>query len=355
MTHRRKYWDETYVKSLENQVQALLALQNKSSVTPKHAPSDLQNFDTGRSNFTHSIHQLERSSNGQAAQDGGGSSQSLQSMEELSVMMWRTNLADGVTIDPEPGSKPSHTAAIGNYQAPQLNTPWHIPDYGQDPGRINILANLFLHCINGEHQFTQYETSEAFSTFPDHPPDLLFLHAAMLAAGATFENQPESLKLSDGFAELSESLIFTCFRHAPSMYVIQGLCILSWRSLALGQDHLGWTFLSMAAGMAVHLRLHVLALDEIAAQSVEPSLETVQTFWTFYMTDRTSISILGRNCILPWRRVNVPAIETFFHYGKCDISKISFAWQCKLWYMHDQNMDQMCVCLYIKCIYGNVV
>ncbi|KAJ5387943.1 hypothetical protein N7509_010484 [Penicillium cosmopolitanum] len=259
--------------------------------------------------------------------------------------MWRTNLADGVTINSEPGSKSTDTAAIRNHRAPRINTPRHISYYGQDPGRINVLANLFLDCINGEHQFTQYETSAAFSTFPDHPPDLLFLHAAMLAAGATFESQSDSSELSDDFAELSESLIFTCFRHAPSICVIQGLCILSWRSLASGQDHLGWTFLSMAAGMAVHLRLHVLALDEIAAQSVKPPLETVQTFWSFYMTDRTSISILGRNCILPWRRVNVPAIETYFHDGKCDIAQISFAWQCKLWYMHDQNMDQMCVCL----------
>lgn len=264
-------------------------------------------------------------------------------MEELSVMMWRTNLADGVTINSEPGSKSIDSSAVLNHRNPRLNTPRPISYYGKDSERIRSLADLFLNCINGEHQFTQYETSEVFSVFPHHPPDLLFLHAAMLAAGATFENQPDSLDLSDEFAQLSESLVFTCFKHTPSIYIIQGLSILSWRSLALGHDHLGWTFLSMAAGMAVHLRLHVLALDEVAAPSGKPSLETVQTFWSFYMTDRTSISILGRNCILPWRRVNVPDIETFYHNGQVNLAQISFAWQCKLWYTHDQNMDQMCV------------
>lgn len=343
ISYRRKYWDEAYVKSLENQVEALLALQNQSSTASRYDTSDLQKSGAGRSNNIHSIQQRERPSFEQQAQDGGGSSQSLQSMEELSVMMWRTNLADGVIINSEIDSKSTDTAANRNHQAPRFNTPRPISDYGEDPGRINILANLFLDCINEEHQFTQYETTAAFCTFPDHPPDLLFLHAAMLAAGATFENLPDSLELSDVFAELSESMIFTCFRHAPSIYVIQGLCVLSWRSLALAKDHLGWTFLSMAAGLAVHLRLHVLALDEIAAKSVKPSFETVRTFWSFYMTDRTAISILGRNCILPWRRVNVPAIESYFQDEKCDLSKISFAWQCKLWYMHDKNMDRMCV------------
>jgi hypothetical protein len=176
--------------------------------------------------------------------------------------------------------------------------------------------------INGEHQFTRYKTTTRFSDFPENPLDIVFLHGAILAAGATFENQPDSLKLSDDFTELSENLVFTCSRHAPTINIIQGLCILSWRSLALGHDHLGWTFLSMAAGMAVHLRLHVLALDEIATKSIKPSIETVQTFWSIYMTDCTSLSVLGRNCGLPWRRVNMSPIESFFPRNKEDLTQI---------------------------------
>ncbi|KAJ5547403.1 hypothetical protein N7494_004988 [Penicillium frequentans] len=271
-------------------------------------------------------------------QDDPESTQSRKAMEELSVMMWRTNLADGVSIDPESVSNQSEPASSLNAR---YSIPSHILDYAKDRDRILRLAALFLENINGEHQFTRYQSTAPFSNFSENPLDIVFLQGAILAAGATFENQEDSLKLSDDFAELSENLVFTCFRHAPTIHIIQGLCILSWRSLALGHDHLGWTFLSMAAGMAVHLRLHVLALDEIATKSIKPSLETVQTFWSFYMTDRTSLSILGRNCGLPWRRVNVPPIESFFSGGEEDLTQVSFAWQCKLWYMHDQNMDQI--------------
>lgn len=338
---RRKYWDESYVKSLENQIQALLELRHQET-NNSNANNDLPFFGPGYMDPTNRP-SSEYASNERQSQDVTESSQSLQAMEELSVMMWRTNLADGVTVNSDPGSKPTEITAIRPDRRPRLNTPRHISYYAHDPDRVYRIANLFLEFINREHQFTQYKTSEVFLTFPNHPPDLLFLHAAMLAAGATFENEADSLSLSDKFAELCESLVFTCFKHAPSIYIIQGLSILSWRSLALGHDHLGWTFLSMAAGMAVHLRLHVLALDEIASDLVKPSLDTVRAFWSFYMTDRTSISILGRNCILPWRRVNVPAFETFFPDGKGDMAQVSFAWQCKLWYMQDRNMDQMYV------------
>ncbi|KAJ5765863.1 hypothetical protein N7520_005422 [Penicillium odoratum] len=331
---RRKYWDEEYVKSLENQVQALLALQSAEN-TKNKGVSDISGLGLDDLSLQKSSGQDHECR--EIQQDDSESTQSRKAMEELSVMMWRTNLADGVTIVPEPGNNQSETTSLPKscYAIPN-----HILDYAKDRNRIRRLATLFLENINREHQFTEYETTIAFSISPDHPLDVLFLHGAVLAAGATFENQSDSLKVSDDFAELSESLVFTCFRNAPTIKIIQGLCILSWRSLALGHDHLGWTFLSMAAGMAVHLRLHVLALDEIATNSIKPPLETVQTFWSFYMTDRTSVSILGRNCILPWRRVNVPAIESFFR-GEKDLAKVSFAWQCKLWYMHDQNMDRI--------------
>lgn len=263
-------------------------------------------------------------------------------MEELSVMMWRTNLADAVA--PEEKQSTKNPPTRGNILQPEAppQVPPQILNICGEVTRIYEVAALFLKCINEDHQFTQYESSDFFLQFPNQSPDRLFLHTAMLAAGATFENKKDSLKISDELAELSEALVFKCFRQSPSIYVIQGLIILSWRSLALGCDHFGWTFLSMAAGMAVHLRLHVLALDEFdTISNTGTGLADVQTFWSFYMTDRTSISILGRNCMLPWRRVNVPAIETFFPNEGTSLAQVSFTWQCKLWYMHDQNMDKM--------------
>ncbi|KAF3389447.1 hypothetical protein F1880_003350 [Penicillium rolfsii] len=333
---KRKYWDENYVKFLENQIQSLLAVQNKESSVRKAPSTTLEGspvVEPQSNNITnkHSAFPTRH------IREETEFSQSPTAMEELSVMMWRTNLADGVAIESEPTVTP-----VGIPQQIQAYSPNRaIPECGKDSTRVINLTSLFLQHINGEHQFTRYKTTASLSNFPDEQADLLFLHSAILAAGATFEHQADSLEVSNQFAELSESLVFTCFKNAPSIKVIQGLCILSWRSLALGYDHVGWVFLSMAAGLAVHLKLHVLVLDEIASQHLKPTLASAQAFWSFYMTDRTSISILGRNCILPWRRVNVPTIDAFFSEGEVSLTELSFAWQCKLWYMHDQNMDQI--------------
>ncbi|KAG0157748.1 hypothetical protein PDIDSM_4933 [Penicillium digitatum] len=347
MREKRKYWDENYVKSLENQVQALLALQKHSStntlphIEPKRSANAILDSTfllppLGKS------HEQEHCAPLNNVADNEPSHQSQTAMEELSVMMWRTNLADAVAEEEKHSIKnpPTGENILQPEGPPQV--PPQILKICGEVTRVYEIAALFLKCINEDHQFTQYESSDFFLQFPNQSPDHLFLHAAMLAAGAAFENKKDSLKISDKLAELSESLVFKCFRQSPSIYVIQGLSILSWRSLASGCDQFGWTFLSMAAGMAVQLRLHVLALDEFDTMSTSGAgLADVQTFWSFYMTDRTSISILGRNCMLPWRRVNVPAIETCFPSDGTSLAQISFAWQCKLWYMHDQNMDKM--------------
>ena len=263
-------------------------------------------------------------------------------MEEMSVMMWRTNLADAVPIQDTEGEMytdiPEDETSSTNCHIPP-----QILSICGDSDRIYDFACQFFENINQEHQFTAYESADVFLVSPSQTLDRLFLHSALLAAGATFDGRPDSIGLSDQLAELSESLVFKCFRQSPSIYVIQGLIILSWRSLALGHDHFGWTFLSMAAGLAVHLRLHVLALGELESNPAKCGTAEVQTFWSFYMTDRTSISILGRNCMLPWRRVNVPPIETLFPSSTSSLAQLSFAWQCRLWYMHDQRMDEMYV------------
>lgn len=346
MMDRRKYWDENYVKSLENQVQALLALQNNNSITvlPQDVrrPSDSVILDSAfQLAPLAKSHQFQHAAPLNNVVNDGTAHQSQTAMEELSVMMWRTNLADAVAIDEKQTiNKPSTSQSSPQPAVPRQVPPELLIICGNET-RLHELAALFLECINEEHQFTQYESADFFLQPLDRSPDLLFLHAAMLAVGAAFENQTDSLKISDELAELSESLVFKCFRQSPSIRVIQGLSILSWRSLALGRDHLGWTFLSMAAGMAIHLRLHVLALDDFDTESTNTGFADVQTFWSFYLSDRTFISILGRNCMLPWRRVNVPAIESFFPSDGTSLAQVSFAWQCKLWYMHDQNMDQM--------------
>ncbi|KAK8190294.1 hypothetical protein IWZ00DRAFT_492179 [Phyllosticta capitalensis] len=389
---RRKYWDEDYVKSLEDQIQSLLAALKATSrsdekalanavVTYDETSPDVRPLTelVGGHAATEPQQEYNWSRNAipdqatnmapeaptvlaNSARSNPVQDRSEAAMEELSVMMWRTNIGDGVTIISDDATGSDHRVEEAEEQQPPqafpVNPPEVILHYCRDLNLVRTLASSFLANINTEHMFTSYrhdQVNEILHNYPHgQPRDLVFLHSAMLASGATFSSSssPNTANgyshdtIAEHFAQYAESLVFTCFREAPTVAVVQGLCILSERALALGRDQFGWSFISMAAGISVHLRLHVLALDECSARSWTPSREAIRTFWMFYMTDRTAISILGRNCVLPWRRVNVPNFDTTMtrdaaHGGDVDIGEVSFAWQCRLWYLHDNYMDQI--------------
>lgn len=351
---RRKYWDESYVRSLEDQLESLRSLVlQKHNITLDPLLSktlDPSNAtDVLASEFAIAPPQPSMiPTNGHSATKNKyelSGTRSAVAMEELSVMMWRTNLGDGVTIanDDDPSAEwtiqnPSKEHTIPNHMQP----PDEIINYCQVPGLLEDFASLFLEHINQDHQFTEYTTATDFlAGFPSQPVDCVFLHAAIVAVGSTFSHAKDAQVIGDAFERYAESLAFFCCRHKPSLYVVQGLTMLSWRCLALGEDHFGWVYISMAAGMAVHLRLHVLALGESAGRSFTANEKEIRTFWMFFMTDWSAISILGRNCVLPWRRTNVPDCISIFAGKEPTLDQLAFAWECKLWYMHDRNIEKM--------------
>ncbi|OHF02570.1 fungal specific transcription factor domain-containing protein [Colletotrichum orchidophilum] len=371
---KRKYWDEDYVRALEAQVQSLLLALEKQSVDNEPSPSlslsgrasqsaepDAtlrESLDGGEADGGDATEGLAVSDNdentkdiiciedhgGSASRDSGTQERSQMAMEELCVMLWRTNVGDGVTIIDDPATGSHYSVDPVRPAVPLANQvipPEQVLVYCRQKGLIYEMADLFLENINQEHQFTPHTTTDFLHSYPYQTPDEAFLHSAIIATGTTFTRRPDATLIGDAFAHFAESLIFTCCRQNPTLKVIQGLSMMSWRSLAMGRDHFGWMFISMAAGMCVHLRLHVLALDECEARQLEATEQEIRTFWMFYIIDRTAISILGRNCALPWRRVNVPDFEMTFESSKASLGQVSFAWQCKLWYLHDQHMDQV--------------
>lgn len=349
--------------SLESQVKTLLAaldaqnagtIASRSTSTPATTPAgnpEPSSQDAGRAVASIADHVQSSgkpggdpsSSTSQHLKPLGPEARSLSAMEELSVMMWRTNIGDGVTILTDTANDKQICVDSPEQLSIQelIPTPPKVLLYCQDTELLHELANLFLDNINSEHQFTPYKSTEFLAGYPYQDFAQTFLHSAILATGAVYSTRTNAMEISDTFGQFAESLVFGCFRHSPTVKVVQGLSMMSWRSLALGRDHFSWIFVSMAAGLCVHLRLHVLALEEFEARSFEPQVQDIQTFWMFYLIDRTAISILGRNCSLPWRRVNVPNFEASLDPKTADIAQISFMWQCKLWFLHDEQMDQM--------------
>ncbi|EFQ30197.1 fungal specific transcription factor domain-containing protein [Colletotrichum graminicola M1.001] len=366
----RKYWDEDYVRALEAQVHSLLLALEKQSAGSELSPAltlssrasqsgepdaavkeklDGGNSGAGDSNVKDIYPNVRDGSshegNGSSAgKDPSGQDRSQLAMEELCVMLWRTNVGDGVTIidDPKTGSHYAVETVQQTVPPTYHVTPTeHVLAYCRQQGLVNEMASLFLKNINREHQFTSYTTLDFLQSYPYEPLHEALLHSAIIATGTTFSRRTDAVIIGDAFAEFAESLVFSCCRQNPTVKVIQSLTMMSWRSLALGRDHFSWMYISMAAGMCVYLRLHVLALEECEARRLDASEEDIRTFWMFYIGDRTAITILGRNCALPWRRVNVPNFDTTFESSTADIYQLSFAWQCRLWYLHDQYMDQV--------------
>ncbi|KAK1959639.1 fungal-specific transcription factor domain-containing protein, partial [Colletotrichum sublineola] len=366
----RKYWDEDYVRALEAQVQSLLLALEKQSAENEPSPAsklsdrasqsaDLAATveeslsrgnsvagDSGVDDVDPSVRDVfsREGTSSSAGKDPSGQERSQLAMEELCVMLWRTNVGDGVTIIDDPKTGSHYSVQTVQQPAPparQVTPTEQILAYCRQQGLVHEMARLCLEAINREHQFTSYTTLDFLQSYPYQPADEAFLHSALIATGATFSRRPDAMIIGDTFAEFAENLILSCCRQNPTVKVIQGLSMLGWRSLALGRDHFGWMFNSMAAGMCVHLRLHVLALEECEARRLEATEQDIRVFWMFYIIDRTAISLLGRNCALPWRRVNVPSFDTTFESSTADLYQISFAWQCKLWYLHDQYMDQI--------------
>lgn len=353
LRRRRKYWDEEYVKALEDKVQSLLAvirdggLQEDGEKDARLNPPPLERLENLEQDIPDQ--QTTTFDDGERPEETHASpamhDRSKSAMEELSVMMWRTNIADGVMIINDSSTGSNHHVGLmkSTHSAPPIPMPDDVLAYSRDSVLLNHLAQLFLDSISTEHMFVPYSDTSFLQDFPNQNLELVFLHSAVIATGAAFSTSESAAAIGEAFADYAENLAVTCCKKTPTLAVIQGCCILSWRSLALGRDHCGWMFISMAAGICVHLRLHVLVLEEVASRALQPSVEEVKTFWMFYLIDRTAISILGRNCALPWRRVNVPNFDQTFTAETADLSEISFAEQCRLWYLHDKNMDQMWV------------
>ncbi|KAH9229784.1 hypothetical protein K456DRAFT_1899018 [Colletotrichum gloeosporioides 23] len=259
-------------------------------------------------------------------------------------MMWRMNLGDGAVITQDGDSALSYEiVADCAVEFSHISPPDEILRYSRDSNLLSKLASVFLDNINQEHQFTPYTSSSFLDQYPYQSIDETFLHTAILATGAAFlaSRDPNMAKVGEDFAKYAEKLVFDCCRYRPTLSVIQGMCILSFRSLSIGKDHLGWMFISMAGGLCVHLRLHVLALDECAGRALKPTSPEIRTFWIFYFVDVSANTILGRNCALPWRRVNVPEFHTTLNAETADLAELSFAWQSQLWYTHAEAMDQI--------------
>ncbi|KAH7144188.1 C6 transcription factor [Dactylonectria estremocensis] len=367
---RKRKWDDDYVASLEQQIILLreYVTSLESSDTISSRPSAIKAIFAENSHPTPSkIGVVERGAELDAprdqirtlsdlvSDDGGISSSDASALNDVSSMIWRMTIRDD--------GETSFTGPSGNFCFPTVrhditsksNTTERVPPvvdiYETTKPLVNqasreILFNIFSHSINPTHQFVGPFSIELLKIHT--PSNMELLECAILAAGTVLSDDSETRTLGDGLASYARTIaLHQCCRN-PDVYTVQALGILSWRELALDEENMAWLYNSMAASLCLHLGLHVSSLDALreASRSVgSPSTKDsndlrVRAFWSSFLLDRIATSLLGRNCMIPWRRVQAaPFLSATSSPPSMD--ELIFAAQCRLWFIHDQFMDSI--------------
>ncbi|KAI8724336.1 Zn(2)-C6 fungal-type domain-containing protein [Fusarium sp. LHS14.1] len=190
-----------------------------------------------------------------------------------------------------------------------------------DPNTSKVarhLVSLFITFVNPIHQFVDVTTLRSLEANP-YFDAVDILTCTILAAGALFSDDSESKALGDKMAHYAESAILQICRQRPCVETVQALSILCWRELGLDNENMAWMYNSMAASLALHLGLTVSSqenLDKSGTREIAgvraPSSQPlrIRALWSTLLLDGIATSMMGRNCIIPWRRVEASTFAT---------------------------------------------
>lgn len=270
-------------------------------------------------------------------------------LEDLSHMLWTLDVLDaGETHFKGP---PGNFCFLATKAPPQLqhNIKQEIADvyftYSLMSQHLREMLALFMKHVNPFYQFLDADGLSQVTIEPSMPLPSQLLYASVISAGALYASDPHACKSGRTIAAFAENIAVTCCRDHPSIEVLRALSILSWMNTGLGNDNMGYMFNHMAMSMVIHLGIHATSLPELRQRETidERTQSTrVRAFWSAFLHDRILTSLLGRNCALPWRRVNVPFIDaTFEQVHHMPMDQLIYSLQCRLWYIHDRHMDQI--------------
>ncbi|KAG4443684.1 hypothetical protein IFR05_000870 [Cadophora sp. M221] len=358
---KRKHGDEDYVRRLEDQIRAMRSiledanLYDKSAFDEGYSAAALGNivYERNLSLDGRIVQHSDVTSPGPAATPPSSAQDtSPLALEELGSLMWKLSIGkEGET---------SFTGPTCGFNFPELSdlqksSPGTMrlelagPDatgiYGQDVALKRRLRDCFAEYLNPIHQFVNESILASVDDFPFESLELQFLHSVVFATSAAFSQLHNSSEIAAAFASYAESIALTCCRQSPSIFIVQGLTILAWHELSQGLDGMAWVYLSMAAGLIIHLGLHVTALDGLAETNDLPLSDRhglkIRTFWSFFLVDRIATATLGRNCTIPWRRIRVLDFGRIIPPSHATIEEVAFDAQCKLWFLSDKFLDRI--------------
>ncbi|KAH7329655.1 hypothetical protein B0I35DRAFT_420624 [Stachybotrys elegans] len=333
---KRKRQDHGYVNDLESQVQLLKEeirrLRNLHPVLAgsSHLALDFQDAEQDDSRLDPES-QEDPISIGQNA-----------AIDDMSMLMWRLTVQDGgETSFIGPSSNFCFVPDRSSLQRSEHGSATSMDALVQDDSKIaSKLVELFDRHINTVHQFVDSSVIRDIASGTRDDGD--FLKCAILAAASLFSSEPGDKRYGSSMARFVESQALQMCRIYPRPETVQALSIMCWRELGLNDENMAWMYNSMAVGLALHLGLHVSSLRNLKQNASTEASELVRlrTFWSTVLIDRIATSLLGRNCMLPWKRAHAsPAVNLFTVNPTLD--ELVFDHHCRLWFIHDQYMDRI--------------
>ncbi|OOO08593.1 Zn(2)-C6 fungal-type DNA-binding domain [Aspergillus oryzae] len=293
-------------------------------------------------------------------------------IEDVSALIWRMSLdnnGDASFIGPSGNfcfpvthwdaadfrekRKAVATPTASTSGAPHIPAPW--PDPINILGITNYLLDVFANLINPIQQFVDSETLDQLRG-DDLSHGLRLVKTAALAAAALVADGPQSKAICDEAAAAFDKTALQLCRELPEISTIQSLSIMSWRELGLEQHNMAWMYncsdfygKAMCASLVLHLGLPVIITPDRGPASRAPgelSAESrtrdsrLRTLWSSVLMDRIATSLLGRNCLLPWKRIKCPSFLSAVGPSP-SLDELAFDYQCRLWFIHDQYMDKI--------------
>ncbi|PYH46223.1 uncharacterized protein BP01DRAFT_338683 [Aspergillus saccharolyticus JOP 1030-1] len=214
--------------------------------------------------------------------------------------------------------------------------------------RSRYLLDHFVRYVNPIHQFLDGELLSRLHG-DSLSSELRLIKTAAMAAGAVYSDDLPSRTVGEEAAAIVDAMALQLCRQSPSVSTVQALSIMSWRELGLEQHNMAWMYNSMCASMALHLGLPVHIAEDgkesnrgdvNAGRKSEMHHLRLRALWSSVFMDRIATSLLGRNCMLPWRRIDAQSfISTVGPTPSLD--ELAFDHQCRLWFIHDQYMDRI--------------
>ncbi|RSL70836.1 hypothetical protein CEP54_001535 [Fusarium duplospermum] len=136
--------------------------------------------------------------------------------------------------------------------------------------------------------------------------------------------------LESALLAYAEKLDLSCSRSDTCLPVIKALSILAWLKHTLFQRSEGFAYQYLASGLSMRLKLDEVS-SPFSSTANEPSLDyidSVRTFWSLFLVERTSTPSLGVPLAIPWDIIQ-PPVTVGVLPGSND-SIVSFEHHCSL-------------------------